>query len=58
MTTEEHKRRHKLLHDHLLFADYISHHPDEHNFTEMPILKLIDWSHSQTLNPIDLPTLT
>lgn len=53
LTPEEHLERHKKLHRAFdeLYADYITNHPDEHNFTGMPVMKLIDWSHRQTLGP-------
>ena len=56
MTSKEHKKRHKLLHKYLdeLFADYIKHHPDEITFTEMPIIKLMKWSYSQTNEPTEI----
>jgi hypothetical protein len=52
-----HKQRHKELHHALdeLFADYIEQHPDEHNFTQMPLIKLIQWSFAQTKNPTNKP---
>ncbi len=55
MTVEEHKERHRILHQQLdeLFADYISHHPDEINFLQMPLKKLLDWSYQQTLEPTE-----
>lgn len=53
MTRQEHIDRHKTLHFSLdeLFADYIKHHPDEIEFTTMPLIKLIEWSCSQTIDP-------
>ncbi len=53
MTPEQHKRRHQALHAALdeLFADYITHHPNQREFTAMPILKLINWSFKQTETP-------
>ncbi len=53
MTKEEHTEHHKILHNHLdkILADYICHHPSERNFTEMPIMKLLEWSYEQTKNP-------
>ena len=53
LTLEEHKKRHIELHKSLdeLFADYISHHPDQVGFTTMPIKQLIEWSHRQTVKP-------
>jgi hypothetical protein len=55
MTHQEHRERHKILHHHLdeLFADYIDHHPEEHNFTQMPLIKLIQWSYEQTWHPTE-----
>jgi hypothetical protein len=55
MTPQEHKSRHKMLHEHLdeLFADYISHHPQQTKFTEMPIMQLLTWSKEQTENPTE-----
>ena len=53
MTTKEHQDRHKMLHRSLdeLFADYIQNHPEEREFTKMPLDNLLTWSHEQTLNP-------
>jgi len=53
MTKAEHKRRHEQLHRSLdeLFADYIYHHPEESEVTEMSVNKLIKWSFEQTKNP-------
>ena len=55
MTPEEHKARHKILHQHLdeLLADYISHHPQQTQFTKMPVLQLIQWSKEQSENPTE-----
>lgn len=51
----EHKKRHIYLHKALdeLFADYISHHPEQTKFTEMPVMNLINWSSEQTKNPTE-----
>jgi hypothetical protein len=56
LSPEEHKARHVHLHAALdeLFADYIEQHPDEHQFTQMPLIKLINWSFGQTKNPTDI----
>ncbi len=56
MTPEEHKTKHKALHGNVdkLFADYISHHPKQINFLQMPIKQLLDWSYNQTLEPTEL----
>ena len=56
MTPEEHKQRHIELHKSLdeLFADYISHHPEEIQFTKMPLIKLITWAYEQTKNPTEI----
>ena len=53
MTPEEHKKRHIDLHKSLdeIFADYILNHSGDLNFTEMPIIKLLEWSFEQTKNP-------
>ncbi len=56
MTIEEHKARHVKLHQSLdeLVADWITNSgvdmplPSEHT-----IYELIEWSHSQTLNPTE-----
>jgi hypothetical protein len=58
MTHEEHRERHKILHRHLdeLFADYIEHHHGEREFTQMPLIKLIQWSYEQTFNPTEKET--
>jgi hypothetical protein len=57
LTPEQHKLRHKMLHAHLdeLFADYIEQHPDEHQFLQMPLIKLINWSSEQTKNTTGRP---
>ena len=56
MKLKEHKKRHIELHKSIdeLFADYIAHHPDEIEFTKMPLMKLINWSYEQTKNPTEL----
>jgi hypothetical protein len=55
MTTEEHRERHKLLHEHFdeLMADYLLHHKDKlpSNTTLMELMK---WSHRQTIEPEEL----
>lgn len=53
MTAEEHRKRHKFLHSCLdeLFADYISHHPGQQGFLDMPIYQLLRWSHDQSMEP-------
>ena len=50
-----HRKRHIELHKSLdeLFADYISHHPNQTQFTQMPIIDLIKWSKEQTENPVN-----
>jgi hypothetical protein len=53
LTPQEHKDRHKLLHDHLdeLIADWIW------QTTCLPskssVMDLMKWSYEQTLNPTD-----
>jgi hypothetical protein len=53
MTKEEHKQRHVELHKALddLIADFISH------TTKLPsrtsLLELMQWSHQQTINPVE-----
>lgn len=53
MTSEQHQKRHKELHEALdeLFAGYITNHPDQINFTSMPIMNLIQWSARMAKNP-------
>lgn len=53
MTKEDHKKRHEQLHKALdeLFADYVSHHPHESIFTQMPLINLLSWSNEQQQNP-------
>jgi len=48
--TQAHRQKHIILHNALdeLYADYISNHPNEHGFSEMPIIKLLKWSYEQT----------
>jgi hypothetical protein len=55
MTLEEHKQRHVELHKAVdeLFADYMTHHPNEYHFTSLQIIDLIKWSYEQTLNPTE-----
>jgi hypothetical protein len=57
LSPEEHNYRHKQLHACLdeLFADYIEQHPDEHQFLQMPLIKLIEWSFEQTTNTTGRP---
>jgi hypothetical protein len=54
---EKHRARHKELHTALdeLFADYIEQHPEERKFTQMPLIKLINWSYEQTWKPTTKP---
>ena len=56
MAPEKHKEKHKTLHQNFdeLFADYIKHHPEQTNFTEMPLKQLLKWSYDQTLEPTEL----
>ena len=56
LTKIQHKKRHIELHKVLdeLFADYISHHPDQFNFMEMPLKKLLKWAFEQTENPDEI----
>jgi hypothetical protein len=59
LTEEEHRQRHIELHNSLdeLFADFITHQPiTEGGFLQRPIIDLIEWSHSQTINPESNPT--
>lgn len=54
MKLEEHKARHEELHRALdeLVADFIEQKPNgEYLPSKVSIMKLIEWSHSQTLNP-------
>lgn len=46
MTPEHHKKRHEELHKAFdeLFADYITHHPNQQGFISMPVLQLMAWS--------------
>lgn len=54
MTPDEHKQRHIELHRSLdeLFADYMRHHKDQTEFLQMPLIELINWSYSQTIEPV------
>ena len=60
MSVEEHLERHKELHKELhkaldeLLADYISHHPNDVEFTKIPLIKLMNWSFGETVNPTEL----
>ncbi len=53
MTPEKHKKRHQELHKAVdeLFADYITHHPEQIGFTSMPIMQLLEWSAKQMESP-------
>lgn len=54
MTPEQHRQRHKELHQALdeLFADYIRCNPDHSgSFIDMPLRTLLDWSYQQTVEP-------
>lgn len=53
MTSEQHKKRHEELHKNLdeLFADYITHHPNQRGFTSMSIMQLLNWSAKMAENP-------
>ena len=53
MNFEEHRQRHIALHKALdeLFADYIKHHSERHEFLKMPLGDFIAWSHTQTVLP-------
>jgi hypothetical protein len=53
MNEDQHRERHIELHKALdeLFADYIIHHPEENRFTDMPVMRLLEWAHEQTLHP-------
>jgi hypothetical protein len=53
MNAADHKKRHKELHSALdeLFADYITQHPTQRNFTQMPIIQLIEWASKQKSKP-------
>ncbi len=56
MEFKEHKARHKELHEALdeLVADFITHNKDkEYLPSKVSVMKLMEWSHSQTLNPTD-----
>ena len=55
LTYNQHRTKHLKLHAALdeLFADYIIQHPQETEFTEMPLIKLLEWSYEQTLNPTE-----
>ena len=55
MTPDEHRARHVELHRALdeLFADFVAHQPGS-RFLERPILELIKWSHTQTIEPSPL----
>ncbi len=55
MTKEEHRQRHIELHrafDELL-ADWILHTPTGYENTSKSVLELIQWSHTQTIEPTE-----
>jgi hypothetical protein len=56
MKNEEHKNRHIELHKAFdeLFADFIRCHPEETQFTNKPILELMNWSYQQTITPTEM----
>lgn len=60
MNQDEHRKIHIGLHKALdqLFADYIQHHPTQHNFLETPLKDFIEWSHRQTIQPDEVPLAT
>ncbi len=51
MTTDEHKQRHRQLHESLdeLVADWLAQTP--HLLTTASVADLVKWSYQQTLNP-------
>jgi hypothetical protein len=55
MTQDEHRERHKLLHRMMdeLVADYLSHVPRSLP-SETTLMQLMEWSHAQTINPVEL----
>ncbi len=57
MTTEEHKARHRELHKALdeLVADYIDTqaYPSAKGLIETTVMELIEWSHAQTISPVE-----
>jgi hypothetical protein len=55
MTQPEHRERHKLLHRMMdeLVADYLSHVPRALP-SETTLMQLMEWSHAQTINPVEL----
>lgn len=54
-TPAGHKARHVELHKALdeLFADFIRHNPDLHDYTTQPIMVLLKWSNQQQHNPTE-----
>ena len=57
MNPEQHRQRHVELHRALdqLFADYIQHHPKQHDYLGTPLRDFIEWSYAQTITPDELP---
>jgi len=53
MTHDEHRERHKLLHEHFdeLVADWIQYHKAGKLPSNSTILELMDWSYRQTIEP-------
>jgi len=51
MNLQEHRERHKLLHEHLdeLLADYLCQNPQP--ISNLRIMTLLEWSHKESLNP-------
>jgi hypothetical protein len=54
--SDDHRARHMQLHRAFdeLYADFVRHHPGDHDFLQMPIERLLQWSHEQTINPTEM----
>jgi hypothetical protein len=54
MTTEQHRERHKMLHEHFdeLLADFLFHNRDKLKLpSNTSVMELVEWSHRQTIEP-------
>jgi hypothetical protein len=53
LTGEAHRQRHVELHAALdeLLADYVRHHPAQHEFLTLPLRVYLEWSYRQTITP-------
>lgn len=57
LTHEEHREKHQRLHSALdeLVSDLLLHNPGARP-SQITVQQLMDWSHTQTQDPLELPT--